>query len=139
MFRGGDGRGKLPSVPRILVIDDERLVALMIRRTLEDGHEVTVEHSAAAATGRLDRGERYDVIVADLHLADGDAMSFRAQLGRIDPALPRRLLVLTGGAANAAERQFLEDPAVRWLQKPFRGQELRARVDEVLRSAAATL
>lgn len=137
MFRGGRSRGKLPAVARVLVIDDEQMVALMIRRTLEDDHEVAVEHSAQAAADRLARGDRFDVIVADLHLADGDAMWIRGQLARIDPALPGRMLVLTGGAGSAADKAFLEEPGLRWLQKPFRAHELRGQVDEVLRSSAA--
>ena len=132
MFRGGRGRGKLPSVPRVLVIDDEPTVALMIRRALEESHEVTVEHSALGAVDRLQRGERYDAVIADLHLADGDAIWIRDQLRRIDPALPARLLVLTGGASSPAAHAFLAEPDVCWLQKPFRARELLGRLDEVL-------
>jgi CheY-like chemotaxis protein len=132
MFRAGRCRGKLPAVARVLVIDDEQTVALMIRRALEESHEVTVEHSALAAVDRLERGERFDAIITDLHLADGDAIWIRDQLRRIDPALVARLLVLTGGASTPAALAFLEEPDVRWLQKPFRARELFGRLDEVL-------
>lgn len=135
MFRGRGPHGKLPDVPRILVIDDEPLVALMIRRTLESAHAVTVEHSARAAADRVARGEQFDAILADLHLPDGDAIFIRDALAGVDPALPSRLLILTGGAGTAAESAFLEEPSVRWLQKPFRARELLARVEEVLRAA----
>jgi len=120
-------------VPRVLVIDDEPLVALMIRRALEDRHEVGIDHSARASVDRFARGERWDVILADLHLADGDAMWIRDQLARLDPDLPGRLLILTGGANTAAATAFLDEPGVRWMEKPFRAAELLARVDEVMR------
>ncbi|HTO98965.1 MAG TPA: response regulator [Myxococcales bacterium] len=119
-------------MPRILVIDDEQTVALMIRRALEEDHEVTVEHSALGAVDRIARGERYDALIADLNLADGDAIWIRDELRRIDPALPSRLLVLTGGASTKAGQAFLEEPGVRWLQKPFRARELQERLEEVL-------
>jgi len=138
MFRGRRRRGKLPAVARVLVIDDEQMVALMIRRTLEHAHDVVVEHSAQAAIDRFLRGDRFDAVVADLHLRDGDAMWIRQQLARIEPALPSRLLVLTGGASTAAETAFLEEPGIRWLQKPFRAGDLLARIDDVVRSSAAT-
>jgi CheY-like chemotaxis protein len=134
MFRGRRRRGKLPAVARILVVDDEKLVALMIRRALEDGHQIEVEHSARGAVDRFARGERFDAVIADLHLPDGDAIWMRGEMGRLDPLLPARMLVLTGGASTAADRAFLEDPAVRWLQKPFRSQELIGRLEEVLRA-----
>lgn len=133
MFRAGSRHGKLPAVARILVIDDEKMVALMIRRALEADHQIEVEHSALAAVDRFARGERYDAVIADLHLADGDAIWIRAELARIDPALPSRMLVLTGGASTGEGRAFLQQPGVRWLQKPFRAQELLGRLEEVLR------
>jgi CheY-like chemotaxis protein len=119
-------------VSRILVIDDEPLVALMVQRALEGAHEVTVEHSARASVGRFMRGERYDVVVADLHLPDGDAIWVRDELARIDARLPARLLVLTGGASTPAGKAFLGEPGVRWLQKPFRSAELLAHVAQAL-------
>jgi len=121
-------------VPRILVIDDEPLVALMVQRTLQGGHEVAVEHSARACIDRLARGERWDVIIADLNLPDGDAALIRDELARLDPRLPERLLVITGGAGTAAGRALLAEPGVRWLQKPFRSADLFAQVEEVLRA-----
>jgi len=119
-------------VPRILVVDDEPLVALMIQRALQGTHEVGVEHSARSGVDRFVRGERWDVILADLHLCDGDAIWIRDQLARLDPGLPSRILVLTGGASTPAASRFLAEPGVRWMQKPFRTAELLARVDEVL-------
>jgi DNA-binding response OmpR family regulator len=120
-------------VARILVVDDEKLVALMIRRALEDGHEVVVEHSAAAARALLATG-RFDAVIADLHLPDGSAASIRDELKRLHPALASRLLVLTGGATTAKESDFLREPGVRWLHKPFRAAELLARLEELLPS-----
>ncbi|HEY4771305.1 MAG TPA: response regulator [Myxococcales bacterium] len=146
MFRAPEGHGKLRNalqsqekahlsgdcVPRVLVIDDEPLVALMVKRALAEAHEVGVDHSAHAGVDRFARGERWDVIIADLHLADGDAIWVRDELARLDPGLPARLLVITGGASTPAGKAFLREPGVRWLQKPFRAAELLARVQEVL-------
>jgi two-component system, NtrC family, sensor kinase len=137
MFRARRTHGKLPSVARILVLDDEPMVALVIRRVLEDTHVVEVEHSACAAVDRFARGDRFDALIADLHLADGDAIWVRDQLLLIDPALPSRMLVLTGGASSEAGQAFLREPGVRWLQKPFRPAELLSRLEEVLRSSIA--
>jgi len=119
-------------VPRILVVDDEPLVALMVQRTLQGAHEVSVEHSARACVDRFARGERWDVIVVDLNLPDGDAAWVRDELARIDPRLPGRMVVVTGGAGTAGGQAFLEEPGVRWLQKPFRSAELLAMLDAVL-------
>jgi DNA-binding response OmpR family regulator len=119
------------TVARILVVDDEPMVALMIERTLEEAHEVAIAHTATAAAEKL-RRDRFDAVIADLHLPDGSAMSIRDLLRGMDRPPP--LLVLTGGAGSAEESAFLREPGVQWVQKPFRTTELLARLDEVLRS-----
>ena len=123
-------------MPRILVVDDEPLVALMVQRTLQGAHEVNVAHSAHACVDRFARSEDWDVIIVDLNLPDGDAAWVRDQLARIDPQLPERMVVVTGGAGTLRGKAFLDEPGVRWLQKPFRTAELMAMVDKVLATQA---
>jgi CheY-like chemotaxis protein len=77
-------------VRRILVIDDEPLVALMIRRTLEPDHEVTVLHSGRAALLLFEQGARFDAIVTDLQMPDGDGAWLHGELARLDAAQARR-------------------------------------------------
>jgi CheY-like chemotaxis protein len=137
MFGARRGRGKLDSalprfqselVRRILVIDDEPLVALMIRRTLEPDHEVTVLHSGRAALLLFEQGARFDAIVTDLQMPDGDGAWLHGELARLDAAQARRMLFLSG-----AQHPFLEGAGLRWLLKPFRSKELIAEIE-----AAAT-
>ncbi|MFN2546537.1 MAG: response regulator [Myxococcales bacterium] len=118
---------------RILVIDDEPMVGLMIGRMLSPGHEVAVQRTAQGAIDLIRSGERYDVIVTDLHMPDGDGIWLRGELARIDPGAPGRMLFLTGGAGSAQARQFLDQPGVRWLEKPFRSAELLAGIEAILR------
>jgi CheY-like chemotaxis protein len=123
-------------VARILVIDDEPMVGLMIRRMLSPPHDVDVQRSGRAALELLQKGERYDVIVADLHMPDGDGVWLRAEATRLDAALPRRMLFLTGGAGSAQAREFLQQPGVQWLEKPFRAAELMAKIEEIVVSGS---
>ncbi len=113
---------------RILVIDDEPLVALMIRRTLEPGHEVTVLHSGRAALLLFEQGVRFDAIVTDLQMPDGDGAWLHGELARLDAAQARRMLFLSG-----APHPFLEGSGLRWLLKPFHAKELIGQIE-----AAAT-
>jgi CheY-like chemotaxis protein len=119
-------------VARILIVDDEPLVALMIQRTLDEAHAVTVQGSARAALQLLAQGERYDAVVTDLHMPDGDGIWLRGELSRLAPALARRMLFLTGGAMTQGAGSFLNQPGVRWLQKPFRAAELLRCIEELL-------
>ena len=118
---------------RILVIDDEPMVGLMIRRMLSPPHEVAVQRSGRDALALVQGGERYDAIVTDLHMPDGDGIWLRGELAKIDPAAPAHMLFLTGGAASAQARDFLDQPGVRWLEKPFRAAQLLEAIEAILR------
>ena len=73
------------------------------------------------------------MILTDLHMPDRDGIWLRGELARVDPSAPRRMLFLTGGAGSAEAQEFLDQPGVRWLEKPFRSVDLLARIEEVLR------
>ena len=113
---------------RVLVVDDEPLVALMIRRTLEPAFVVAVASSGREALALLERGDRYDAIVSDLKMPDGDGIWLHGEIERLDPGQARRMVFLSG-----APDEFLDRPSVRWLAKPFRGAQLLAQIE-----AAAT-
>ena len=109
---------------RILVVDDEPLVALMIQRTLEPACEVEIRHSGRTALELFEQGLRFDAILTDLQMPDGDGIWLQAEVARLDAAQARRMIFVSG-----AHSEFLDQPGVRWLLKPFRAAELIALVD----------
>ena len=57
---------------RILIIEDEALVAMELRFVLEDlGHEVVGTVADAAAARRIVRETEVDLALVDIHLSDG--------------------------------------------------------------------
>ena len=127
-----EGSAQCPHVRRVLVVDDEPLVALMIRRTLEPACEVVVRNSGRAALELIADGQRFDAILSDLRMAAGDGPWLQAQVTNIDPAQARRMIFLSGAPSD-----FLDRPGVRWLSKPFRAAELTALVEEVASASAS--
>ena len=62
------------SIPaRVLIVDDEPLVARAIRRNL-GGHEVQIASSGREALALLDAGKRYDLVLCDLMMPDVSGM-----------------------------------------------------------------
>lgn len=60
---------------KVLIVDDERYLARMMREILErDGYTVTLAHSLAEA--RLANGP-FDLVVADVRLPNGDGRHLR--------------------------------------------------------------
>jgi CheY-like chemotaxis protein len=114
--------------PRVLVIDDEPLVASAIERALLAEWDVQSLTRSATLAARLARGERYDVVLCDLSLPEEDGVTLHRALVQLDPGLARRTGFLTGGTIPAAARAYCEATAIPCLEKPFEVLKLRALV-----------
>jgi PAS domain S-box-containing protein len=117
---------------RILVIDDEPLVRRAIERTLEAEHQVVAVATAPEAFTRLDRGERFDLVLCDIMMPDMTGMEMARMLEQRDPGANRRLVFLTGGAYTADAAEFLRSAVNRTIDKPFMPDDLRRRVQQLL-------
>jgi PAS domain S-box-containing protein len=114
--------------PRVLVLDDEPLVASAIERALLAEWDVQSLTRATTLAERLGRGERYDVVLCDLSLPEEDGVSLHRALARLEPGLAGRTGFLTGGSVPAAARAYCEANAIPCLEKPFEVLKLRALV-----------
>jgi PAS domain S-box-containing protein len=117
---------------RILVVDDEPMIAVAIRRTLQREHEVVTLTSAREAHARLTGGERFDVIVCDVMMPEMSGMDLHEELVRHSPELAGRMVFMTGGAFTPNTRAFLNHVGNRRIEKPFSSKQLRALVQSVL-------
>lgn len=115
----------------ILVIDDEPLFALAIRRLLQAEHDVTVIESGRSAMELL-REREFDVVLCDLMMPDIGGIELYGELSKLRPGLEKRMAFMTGGAFTKAARQFLESIPNARLEKPFTREEARAVVRLVI-------
>jgi DNA-binding response OmpR family regulator len=109
----------------VLVADDSRQFAEVLRATLEDaGYEVVTAYSGLAAVAAV---ENNDVSLAVLDVLmpgiSGDAVAERVQL--IAPGLP--VVLMTGADTN-----FAAGAGLPVLRKPFPHEELLATVRRLL-------
>ncbi len=111
---------------RLLVVDDEENILLTISEVLRlEGHEVDVASSGREAVGLL-AGREYDLILTDLHMADGDGMVVLEEVrGRWPLSIT---IVLTGFAALETAIQALRHGAYDYLTKPCMIEELKLTV-----------
>jgi CheY-like chemotaxis protein/two-component sensor histidine kinase len=114
-----------PRRGRVLVVDDEPLVARAMGRVLA-AHEVVVCGGARAALAELEReGEAFDVVICDLMMPEMTGMDLHAHLAAIAPALAERIVFVTGGAFTDRAREFLASVPNPQLEKPFDPSALR--------------
>jgi len=105
-------------MPRVLVVDDEEGLCLVLKDTLElEGYEVETCRDAASARKKLAQS-RFDAALVDVFLSDQPA---GIELGKeILSKLPRTSLVfMTGYAEEADIRQGFEAGAYGCIRKPF--------------------
>jgi CheY-like chemotaxis protein len=130
--RDGTGTELEPSVhPRcILAIDDEAPVLELVREVLKElGHTTLVSqdpHEGLALFAR--RENEIDRVILDIVMPKlSGRQVFERIRGRCD-TLP---VILTSGYTDESLDELLKLPSVRFLQKPYRRDELAALVSEL--------
>ena len=117
---------------RILVVDDDPMVATTVQRVLRpEGYEVDVALGGQEALERA-RAHQPDLVVLDLMMPGIDGLEVCRQL-RATGTLP--ILMLTARSGTADRVRGLDTGADDYLVKPFAYAELLARVRALLRRA----
>ena len=116
----------------MLVVDDEPALLRSIGDLIGDHHDVVTASSGRQALSLLERDPRFDVILADLMMADVTGMDLFDAVSCNHPALARRFVFMTGGAYTARGRELLASVSNRCLEKPFDADELLRAVGELV-------
>lgn len=118
---------------RILVVEDESHLAEGLKFNLEaEGYEVEVVGDGRSAADRLTRAEEGpDLVILDLMLPEMSGFEVMRRMRAAGNYAP--ILILTAKDDSADVVRGLEDGADDYLSKPFRLEELLARVRGVLR------
>lgn len=104
---------------RLLVVDDDVLVARTIVRLLKE-HHVEVATSGEAGLRRLrESGSTFDLVLCDLMMPDMTGMELFEEIERSEPALAERFVFISGGGVTERSRKFIESHRSRVLSKPI--------------------
>ncbi len=120
---------------KILVVEDERKVASFIKQGLEEeGHTVDVAIDGEAA-GMMAHVYEYDAILLDVMLPKKNGFQVAAELRREGRTTP--ILMLTSRDATEDVVRGLDAGADDYLAKPFKFDELLARLRALVRRGGA--
>ncbi|HSQ51292.1 MAG TPA: PAS domain-containing protein [Nitrospiraceae bacterium] len=107
----------------ILVVEDNQDLVIGLQDFLRhDGYAVTVAGTVAGAI-ELVRAHRFNAIVLDLGLPDGDGLQVLKDTQRLDPSLP--VVVVTAHISHDCTVGALAEWAYAYLTKPYDREELR--------------
>jgi len=115
---------------RVLVVDDEMLLGRSIKNALSDEHDTLVVERASEALGRLDRGEKFDLILCDVVMPDLGGSEFYQTVTTRWPESAPGIVFMTGGAFTPETVAFMEHLPNRVLYKPFKLDSLKTLIRE---------
>jgi DNA-binding response OmpR family regulator len=116
---------------RILVVEDDSLVADAIRRGLSMAGFAVDCTNAAEQAGNALAAEHFDLVVLDIALPGIDGLTFLRRLRNSGSQLP--VLILTARETLATKVEALDLGADDFLVKPFEQTELAARCRALIR------
>jgi PAS domain S-box-containing protein len=107
----------------VLIVEDEADIAFALQDLLEhDGYEVTVTETCAGAIALVSQ-QRFNAILLDLGLPDGDGLEVLKEVQRRDASLP--VIIVTAHIAQERTVGSLGKGAFAYLTKPYNREELR--------------
>ena len=118
----------------ILVVDDDDILRETLKEQLQVDGEFNADEAgtlAEAQTKVTAKDSRYDAVILDVTMPDGDGRDFCAQLRQDGFRMP--IIMLTGSDDEADVVRGLDAGANDYIAKPFRLAELLARLRAQLR------
>ena len=122
----------LAKARRILVVEDEAVVALGVTSLLEEmGHQVCGVAASVEEALALSRAHAPDLVLMDVNLQEGgDGIDAAHQLRRFER--PPLVLFVTSYVDSDTRRRMEEAAPVGIVQKPYQEVHLLRRVEEAL-------
>lgn len=126
--------------PRVLIVDDDSAVRLVLRRWFSRRGWHTEEASngdQARASLSADTGVRFDMVLCDVRMPELSGPEFYEWLSEARPSELSHLVFTTGDASEDSVAAFLRASGCAVLEKPFDLDDLWA-VAERLRRGSIT-
>ncbi len=126
-------------IPKVLVIEDDPTIQLIIRRSLEKNFKVVAFTNGMDGLSHLQEGNLPDIIISDLNTPEMGGLELIDQLkaSGFFSAIP--VLVLSGEESTETRIKCLDAGADDYVVKPFNPRELEARMKAILRRTGKLL
>jgi CheY-like chemotaxis protein len=118
---------------KVLVVDDDAVVAKSVTRTLASHHDTVTADSGRRALDLLRGGARFDVILCDVMMPEMTGPELYDEVLRLAPEQARAMVFVTGGVFTSSAQEFLERVSNPRIEKPFDIPSLRSLINDCMR------
>jgi DNA-binding NtrC family response regulator len=131
--RPGDPRQLIEWIPvkkNILVIDDEKMFCLLLKKFLEKrGYNVKAVFSGADVVDQLWE-KKYALVISDICMSEINGIEVLQKIRIAYPSTP--VMMMSGNASSVALEQIKHFNAQKFIQKPFELRALLAEVEAII-------
>jgi DNA-binding response OmpR family regulator len=113
---------------RVLIVEDEPALRLSYERAFTPRYDLVFASTGAEALEQL-KQHKPDVAVLDMRLPDTDGVDLLRRIRQSEPELP--VIITTAYMSIEPQLKVLDLPHSGYIVKPFRLDELGARIDAV--------
>lgn len=117
----------------VLVIDDQPIMLKLLEQILKDRYEVVALENGREALEWMYSGNIPDLVVADLNMPEIDGFEYIQRIRESGFFYDVPLIVLSGEESSTERIKCLKLGANDYLIKPFNPEELRLRIDNLIR------
>lgn len=120
---------------RILIIDDEVDMLMLLRMIIEDNTDYDVESTNSPTEGiKLFRENDYDLVITDLKMPGLDGMDIFDEFKEMKPDVP--VIMITAYGSIEISDEALSKGVAEFITKPFRKDSILFTIRRVLELAS---
>ncbi|ACS78354.1 sigma-54-dependent transcriptional regulator [Maridesulfovibrio salexigens] len=121
---------------KVLVVDDEESILKLLSKELSSPERIVQTANCAKTAREMVRKERYEVIISDIRLPDGDGLELLTEFKDMEPDVEVILITGHGNIDNAVEA--IRIGAYDYITKPFRLDRVELVVDRAWQRVCLT-
>ncbi|HMX61709.1 MAG TPA: response regulator [Candidatus Sumerlaeota bacterium] len=112
---------------RILAVDDENDILLIVRTSLKDEYDVDTASSGAEALQKI-QDNPPDLVILDMMMPEMDGIEVLEEIRRMTQTATTPVIFLTGVSDKAKIREALDKGTQYYITKPFNYNDLVSKV-----------
>ncbi|HQF27772.1 MAG TPA: response regulator transcription factor [Bacteroidia bacterium] len=118
---------------KILVVDDELSIRMLLENFLGDDYEVITKENGYEALSWLQDGNKSDLILVDIDMPMLNGYDLTESIRKQDGMSNVPVIMLSSKQKSADRIKSFEVGADDYLQKPFNPEELQIRIQAIFR------